>query len=251
MELIPSFLASNAKSLIIKNKDKEMEKIKKVLDFYNDHTFILEENEDEIKIIKERHRLGGVLSASKICVPGFNEDFKVKKVFEPIDIDTDKKKILGENLEIMIKTMISNPLHTFEKDLHFNKLKEIFSLQGEDNFIMKKEQLMSLVNYTNTFDPSKFVPSERLKCGSLVGITDFRVGDKLYDVRNKKNINKRDFYQLHIYSLMLKEILGIEIKKLIILSPINGEEYIMKVRPGGVKDKILELYRNIVYDESF
>jgi hypothetical protein len=248
METIPIFLASNSKTLIIKHVGNEdIQNIKKVLEFYNDHEFEIEESKNEISITKEKRRIEGLRSVSKICVPGFNEDFKVKKVFNPIIIETDKKTNLGENLEILIKSLIINPIQKFENDVDFKTLKHIFSLQGDDNFIMKKEYLESLMEYASQFDAAKYVPSERLKYGPLVGITDFRIGDKLYDIRNKINITKRDFHQLHIYSLMLKKIIGVEIKKLIILSPVNGEEYIMKVKQGGVKDKILELYKDIAY----
>lgn len=244
MELIPSFLATNSKSFVIKLNDRnEIDAVKKILSFYDDHVFDLENTDLEVKVTRKKLKLDVTYSVSKVCVPGFNEEFKTKKVFDPIIIETTKKTSLGENLEILIKSLITNPNHVFDKDLDFKTLKEIFSLQGDDDFIIKKEDLISLLNYTHKLDATKFVSSERLKYGSLVGITDFRIGNKLYDIRNKTNINKHDFYQLYIYSLMLKKILGLEIKKLIILSPVNGEEYIMKIRPGGAKEKILDLYK--------
>lgn len=246
METIPAFLATNLKTLVIKHSGNiNIEKINQVLEFYNDHEFKIEEKPNELVITKERHRAKGLCPVSKICVPGFNADFKIKKVFDPIIIQTEKKTMLGENLEILIKSLIVSPIQEFETDVDFKTLKHIFSLQGEDDFIMKSKDLTSLIRYAREFDSTKFVPSERLKFGSIIGVTDFRIGDKLYDIRNKTNIQTRDFYQLYIYSLMLKKIIDVDIKKLIILSPITGEEYIMKVKKDGVKAKILDLYKDI------
>lgn len=229
IEQIPSFIASSNQTHIITNVSKnKYDQIQKILSFYNDQLFEIKEDDDDVIITKQEKKSSSCFPVSKLTIPNFNEIFETKKIFDPIIIETEKKNCLGENLEILIKALISKHKIIFEEDLDFKTLKDLFGLKGEDKYIIKKNDIQKLQKYCNNFDIFEYVDSEKLRLGVLNGITDFRIGNTLYDVRNRSTITKRDFFQLYTYAVMLGEILNIVIDKLIIISPIMGEEYIMK-----------------------
>ncbi|QKE44613.1 hypothetical protein Yalta_166 [Yalta virus] len=229
IEYIPSFMASSANTLTITNVSKnKYEKIKNILSFYTDHDFEIKEDDDDLIITKQEKKIKQTYPISKVTIPDFNETFESKKIFDPIVIDTDNKTCLGSNFEILIKSFISDPNIFFEEDIDFPTLKNIFNLRGEDDYVMKKKDIQKLQTYCQTFNIFDYVDSERLRVGVLSGITDFRIGNTLYDVRNRSSITTKDFIQLYIYAFMLHEIMDIKINTLVIISPILGEEYIMK-----------------------
>lgn len=233
IEQIPSFIASSNQTHIITNVSKnKYDQIQKILSFYNDQLFEIKEDDDDVIITKQEKKSSSCFPVSKLTIPNFNEIFETKKIFDPIIIETEKKNCLGENLEILIKALISKHKIIFEEDLDFKTLKDLFGLKGEDKYIIKKNDIQKLQKYCNNFDIFEYVDSEKLRLGVLNGITDFRIGNTLYDVRNRSTITKRDFFQLYTYAVMLGEILNIVIDKLIIISPIMGEEYIMKYAPN-------------------
>lgn len=233
IEQIPSFIASSNQTHIITNVSKnKYDQIQKILSFYDDQLFKIQEDEDDVIITKQEKKSSSCFPVSKLTIPNFNEIFETKKIFDPIIIETEKKNCLGENLEILIKALISKHKIIFEEDLDFKTLKDLFGLKGEDKYIIKKNDIQKLQKYCNNFDIFEYVDSEKLRLGVLNGITDFRIGNTLYDVRNRSTITKRDFFQLYTYAVMLGEILNIVIDKLIIISPIMGEEYIMKYAPN-------------------
>lgn len=232
IEQIPSFIASSKLTHLVSNVSKnKYEQIEKILSFYNDQSFEIKDEDDDVVLTKKEKKSSSSFPVSKLTIPNFDESFEIKKVFEPIVIETEKKNCLGENLEILIKALISKHKILFEEDLDFKTLKDLFGLKGEDNYVLKKESLKELQKYCKTFDSLIYFDSEKLRLGVLSGITDFRIGNILYDVRNKTTITKRDFFQLYTYAVMLGEILNTEIKKLIIISPVTGEEYIMDFVP--------------------
>lgn len=233
IEQIPSFIASSNQTHIITNVSKnKYDQIQKILSFYDDQLFKIQEDDDDVIITKQEKKSSSCFPVSKLTIPNFNEIFETKKIFDPIIIETEKKNCLGENLEILIKALISKHKIIFEEDLDFKTLKDLFGLKGEDKYIIKKNDIQKLQKYCNNFDIFEYVDSEKLRLGVLNGITDFRIGNTLYDVRNRSTITKRDFFQLYTYAVMLGEILNIVIDKLIIISPIMGEEYIMKYAPN-------------------
>lgn len=233
IEQIPSFIASSNQTHIITNVSKNKYKqIQKILSFYDDQLFEIQEDDDDVIITKQEKKSSSCFPVSKLTIPNFNEIFETKKIFDPVIIETEKKNCLGENLEILIKALISKHKIIFEEDLDFKTLKDLFGLKGEDKYIIKKNDIQKLQKYCNNFDIFEYVDSEKLRLGVLNGITDFRIGNTLYDVRNRSTISKRDFFQLYTYAIMLGEILNIVIDKLIIISPIMGEEYIMKYTPN-------------------
>lgn len=229
IEYIPSFIAGSSNSFTITNVSKnKYEKIKKILSFYTDYEFELKEEDDDLIITKQEKKIKQTYPICRVTIPHFLEPFETKKIFDPIVIDTENKTCLGYNFEILIKSFISDPNIFFEDDMDFRTLKSIFDLKGDDNYVMKKTDIQKLQTYCQSFNIFDYVDSERLRVGVLSGITDFRIGNTLYDVRNRSTITSRDFVQLYIYAFMLHEILDIKIDKLVVISPILGEEHIMK-----------------------
>lgn len=245
LDKIPSFITSSNYSILINfTNDNELINIKNILKkYYDDYIFDFKSTQNTVEITKKGKYLRSNKYISRLSSIGFQHDFVKTKVFEPIIVNAPNKIILSINFGILIKSMINNLNIEFDNDMSFSSLKKIFPLlRGRDEYIIKKKDLEALLLYSKKLDTDKFIPSERIRCGTLVGITNFRIGDCLYDIKYKNKVTSKEFFKSYIYATILNEM-GIKINKIIILSTRLGIEYTMNVNYNIMIDSTLSFYK--------
>lgn len=246
LDKIPSFITSSNCSFLLKTPNEiEINNIKRVLqDYYNDYLFDFKPRRNGLEIIKKGRYLRNNKYISRLSTIGFQQNFTRIKAFEPIVIESPNKILLSINFGILVKSLINSQTLNFNYDMNFNALKRLFPLlRGREEYMFKKEDLRSLLFYAKKLDASKFISSERIRCGSLVGVTNFRIGDCLYDIKYKNRITSKEFFKPCVYATILNEM-GIKINKIIILSTKEGYEYIMPMEPNILIESTLDFYRN-------
>lgn len=240
---IPSFMASSKSSHIITNvSNNNYKKINKIISFYRNQIFSFDDD-DDIILLKQNKGHSKFIDATTVSIPGFNEVFETLYIFEPIMIETVNRSLLCTNLELLIKKFITSQNIVFERDVEFSELKKIYKLKIEDVYTITKKDIKKLQNYCASFDKFNYFGTEKFYLGDIVGTTSFRVNNILYEVINKNSITSKDFQPIYIYALMIKEILNIKIKKLILISPLTGEEHVMNFE---VVQEYLTFVKNII-----
>lgn len=246
LDKIPSFINSSNSAISLNDINKnEIDSIKNVLaNYYNDYMFEFKETENSLEVIKKGKYLRHNKYISRLPATGFKQKFVKEKVFDPIIINTPNKVILSINLSTLIKGLISNPAIHFTTDLEFSTLKRLFpSLKGREEYLITRKDLESLLFYSKKLDTSKYVPAERLRCGNLVGVTNFRIGDCLYDIKYKTRVIDKDFFKPYIYAMIFNEM-GIKINKIKILSAKQGFEYTVPVERNILIESTISFYKN-------
>jgi hypothetical protein len=246
LDKIPSFITSPSVAILINYvNENEIINIKNVLrTYYDDYVFDFKQTETSLEIIKRGRYLRNNKYISRLPAIGFKQNFLKTKVFDPIIINTPNKVLLSINLGILIRNLIKNQSITFDNDMDFTSLKRLFPLlKGREEYQLKKKDLDSLLFYAKKLDASKFIASERIRCGTLSGITNFRIDDCLYDIKYKNKITSKEFFKLYIYATIFNDM-GIKINKVIILSARQGFEYIMTVEHNILIESTLSFYKN-------
>lgn len=247
MESLPSFFASDLDCLYLQlNSFKDVKEIKSILlKYYYDF-------ELQIDITKQRKGFDIYINKiSKLVLENsyisnmqnteFNINFVRIRRFAPIHIPTINNPYNEYNIKSILKYFILNPQEEFTKDMYFSELK-FLNLKYIKDLKINKEELNKILTYARCLDRSKYVGPERLRYGKLLGITDFRIGKTLYSVKYKYTFAKQHFYQMYIYSYILKKF-KIDINQIIIITLLSGFEYVMKIGSYEMIKTDIEKYK--------